>query len=59
VSLVHAPCGTELEQAFWCRTCATTFGPTAIRGVDRRVPDGTSEALGDATEDAPTPEAGH
>ncbi|MCU1391761.1 MAG: putative HxlR family transcriptional regulator [Ilumatobacteraceae bacterium] len=31
--LVHAPCGTELEQAFWCRTCATTFGPTAIRGV--------------------------
>jgi len=31
--LVHAPCGTELEQGFWCRTCATTFGPTAIRGV--------------------------
>jgi DNA-binding HxlR family transcriptional regulator len=31
--LVHAPCGTELEQAFWCSTCATTFGPTAIRGV--------------------------
>lgn len=34
-ALVHAPCGTELEQAFWCRTCATTFGPTAIRGVHR------------------------
>jgi DNA-binding HxlR family transcriptional regulator len=32
-SLVHAPCGTELEQGFWCRTCATTFGPNAIRGV--------------------------
>lgn len=31
--LVHAPCGTELEQGFWCRTCATTFGPGAIRGV--------------------------
>ena len=31
--LVHAPCGTELEQGFWCRSCATTFGPTAIRGV--------------------------
>lgn len=33
--LVHAPCGTELEQAFWCRTCASTFGPTAVRGVQR------------------------
>jgi DNA-binding HxlR family transcriptional regulator len=33
--LVHAPCGTELEQAFWCRRCATTFGPTAIRGRHR------------------------
>lgn len=31
--LVHAPCGTELEQGFWCVTCATTFGPGAIRGV--------------------------
>jgi DNA-binding HxlR family transcriptional regulator len=31
--LVHAPCGTELEQGFWCRRCATTFGPGAIRGV--------------------------
>jgi DNA-binding HxlR family transcriptional regulator len=29
--LVHAPCDTELEQAFWCRTCRTTFGPAAIR----------------------------
>lgn len=34
-ALVHAPCGTELEQAFWCRTCGTTFGPTAVRGVQR------------------------
>lgn len=33
--LVHSPCGTELEQAFWCRTCASTFGPTAVRGVQR------------------------
>lgn len=32
-ALVHAPCGTELEQAFWCKRCATTFGPAAIRGV--------------------------
>jgi DNA-binding HxlR family transcriptional regulator len=31
IVLVHAPCDTELEQGFWCRTCATTFGPTAIR----------------------------
>ena len=31
IVLVHGPCGTELEQGFWCRTCATTFGPTAIR----------------------------
>ena len=29
--LVHAPCDTELEQAFWCRTCKTTFGPAAIK----------------------------
>lgn len=34
-TLVHAPCGTELEQAFWCASCSTTFGPTAIRGVTR------------------------
>lgn len=31
--LVHAPCGTEFDQAFWCRTCQTTFGPTAIRSA--------------------------
>lgn len=31
--LVHAPCGTELEQAFWCRSCRTTFGPTAVRAA--------------------------
>lgn len=35
VMLVHAPCGTELEQAFWCRRCATTFGPAAIRAGHR------------------------
>jgi DNA-binding HxlR family transcriptional regulator len=34
-ALVHAPCGTELEQAFWCRSCRTTFGPTAVKGVER------------------------
>ena len=33
--LVHAPCGTELEQGFWCQGCQTTFGPSAIRGVSR------------------------
>lgn len=33
--LVHAPCGTELEQAFWCRSCATTFGPAAVKGQRR------------------------
>lgn len=31
--LVHAPCGTELEQGFWCRRCATTFGPGAVRAA--------------------------
>ena len=31
IVLVHAPCDTELEQGFWCRRCATTFGPAAIR----------------------------
>jgi DNA-binding HxlR family transcriptional regulator len=31
IVLVHAPCDTELEQGFWCRKCATTFGPAAIR----------------------------
>ena len=35
IVLVHGPCGTELQQAFWCRTCATTFQPTAIRAVAR------------------------
>jgi DNA-binding HxlR family transcriptional regulator len=35
VVLVHAPCGTELEQGFWCRHCATTFQPTAIRAAAR------------------------
>ena len=29
--LVHADCGSEFEQAFWCATCKTTFGPGAIR----------------------------
>ena len=33
VVLVHATCGTELEQGFWCTNCATTFGPTAIRAL--------------------------
>ena len=32
-TLVHAPCGTELHQAFWCPTCKRTFGPTAIRAA--------------------------
>ena len=59
VALVHAPCGTELEQAFWCRTCATTFGPTAIRGVDRQVPDDTSPPSADGSEDVPGAPAGH
>ena len=35
VVLVHGPCGTELEQGFWCRHCATTFQPTAIRAAAR------------------------
>ena len=29
--LVHAPCGSAFEQAFWCAECATTFDPSAIR----------------------------
>jgi DNA-binding HxlR family transcriptional regulator len=29
--LVHADCGDEFEQGFWCRTCSTTFGPSDIR----------------------------
>lgn len=32
-TLVHAPCGSELVQGFWCRTCSTVFGPNAIRSV--------------------------
>ena len=32
-TLVHAPCGTELHQAFWSPTCHCTFGPTAIRSA--------------------------
>lgn len=32
--LVHAPCGTELVQGFWCETCATVFGPGAVRSAD-------------------------
>lgn len=32
--LVHRPCGTEFEQAFWCPTCKTTFGPNAIAARD-------------------------
>jgi DNA-binding HxlR family transcriptional regulator len=35
IVLVHAPCGTELEQGFWCRHCATTFSPGAIRAAAR------------------------
>ncbi|MEI7619690.1 MAG: helix-turn-helix domain-containing protein [Actinomycetota bacterium] len=35
VVLVHAPCGTELEQGFWCRRCATTFAPAAVRATTR------------------------
>lgn len=31
VVLYHGACGTELEQGFWCSTCATTFGPRAIK----------------------------
>jgi DNA-binding HxlR family transcriptional regulator len=29
--LVHADCGEEFEQGFWCRICRTTFGPGDIR----------------------------
>lgn len=34
--LYHAPCGTEVEQAFWCRSCGATFGPLAIRSRPAR-----------------------
>ena len=40
VTLVHAPCGTELEQMFWCRTCTTTFGPSGVRAVPHPRPPG-------------------
>lgn len=33
--LVHAACGDEFEQAFWCATCSTTFGPRAVKAVSR------------------------
>lgn len=29
--LVHAECGREFEQGFWCTTCKTKFGPGDIR----------------------------
>lgn len=29
--LVHADCGQEFEQGFWCATCKVTLGPSAIR----------------------------
>lgn len=29
--LVHADCGEEFEQGFWCATCSTTLGPSEIR----------------------------
>jgi DNA-binding HxlR family transcriptional regulator len=32
-TLVHGPCGTELQQAFWCPTCRCTFGPAAVRSA--------------------------
>ena len=35
IVLVHSACGTELEQGFWCRHCATTFAPAAIRAAIR------------------------
>jgi DNA-binding HxlR family transcriptional regulator len=40
--LVHAPCGTELHQAFWCPTCKTTFGPAGIRAA--AAGDGSAES---------------
>lgn len=38
--LVHAECGTEFEQGFWCATCKVTFGPGAIRARATDVPAG-------------------
>jgi len=55
-ALVHAPCGTELEQAFWCRRCRTTFGPTAIRGVER---EPAGDDAGDSSPDVPLGEPPH
>ena len=52
-ALVHAPCGSELEQAFWCRTCGTTFGPHAIRGGNRNH-DEHDDTEADASSDTPT-----
>lgn len=37
--LVHAPCGTEFEQAFWCNRCRTTFGPSAVRAAPSAAPE--------------------
>jgi len=31
VVLVHADCGKEFEQGFWCSACSCTIGPTDIR----------------------------
>jgi len=31
VVLVHAACGNEFEQGFWCATCASTLEPNDIR----------------------------
>ena len=31
--LVHEPCGTALEQGFWCNTCHRTLPPTDIGSV--------------------------
>ncbi len=31
VVLVHATCGQEFEQGFWCATCSSTLQPSDIR----------------------------
>jgi DNA-binding HxlR family transcriptional regulator len=31
--LVHAPCGTEFAQGFWCPECRAVFGPQAIKAM--------------------------
>ena len=38
VLLVHGPCGTELQQGFWCDECQTTFGPLAIKSRPVELP---------------------